>query len=162
MGTQKRGPKFPSRLSVQTSDELKTQLQELARREYGGDLQALLRETLQARVDESGSQTDHTHQILQALDQVGQDIIRQNQDLQVGVQQLLAYTRQLTAAAGVQHTDIKAIAENMPHLRKGVADETGAIARLSEEVARQSDGIARLMERANERPGKLRSFLNRG
>ena len=162
MGTQKRGPKFPSRISVQMSDELKTQLNELARREYGGDLQALLRETLQARVDESGSQTDHMHEVLQALDQVGQDIIRQNQDLQVGVQQLLAHTRQLTAAAGVQHTDLEAIAENLPHLERGVANQNDAITKLTEEVASQNDAIAKLIERANERPGKLRSFLNRG
>ena len=158
MGTQKRGPKFPSRISVQMSDELRAQLQELARQEYGGDLQALLRETLQARVDKGGSQTDHMHEVLQALNQVGQDIIRQNQDLQVGVQQLLVHTRQLTDAAGVQHTDLEAIAENLPHLEKGVTNQSDAIAKLTEEVARQTDGIARLTERVERR----RSFFNRG
>ena len=51
MGMQTGQAKVPARISVQMSDELKSRLLELARREYGGDLQALLRETLHARVD---------------------------------------------------------------------------------------------------------------
>ena len=155
MDTHKGRAKFPARISVQMSDELRAQLQGLARREYGGDLQALLRETLQARVDEGGSQTDHTQELLQAIDQLGQVMIRQHEGLQDGVHQLLVHTRQLTAAAGVQHTDLEAIAENLPHLGRGVASQNGAIARLAERVASQNDAIAKLAERVEKR----RSFL---
>ena len=162
MGTQKRGPKFPSRLSVQMSDELRTQLLELARREYGGDLQALLRETLQARVDEDSSQTDHMQEVLQDIDQLGQVMIRQHEGLHDEVQQLLVHARQLTAAAGVQHTVLEAIAENLSYLRKSVPNQTDAIARLTEEAASQTDGIAQLVERVNAPPERRRSFLKRG
>ena len=158
MGTHKRGATFPARISIQMSDELRSQLQELARREYGGDLQALLRETLHARVDKGGSQTDHMQEVLQDIDGLGQVMIRQHEDLHHGLAQLLAHTGQLTDAAGVQHPAITAIAENLSHLRKGAAAQTDAIARLTEEAARQTDGIARLVERVERR----RSFFNRG
>ena len=52
MAMQKSRARVPARISVQVPQELKDRLRELARREYGGDLQGLLRETLQARVDE--------------------------------------------------------------------------------------------------------------
>ena len=161
MGTHKGLARFPSRISVQISDELKSQLLELARREYGGDLQALLRETLHARVD-SRSQTDHMHEVLQGIDQLGQVMIRQHEDLHHGLDQLLAHTGQLTDAAGVQHTDLEAIAENVLHLEKGVANQTDALARLTEGVAAQTDAMAKLTERVNAPPERRRSFFNRG
>ena len=144
MDTHKGRAKFSARISIQMSDELRSQLQELARREYGGDLQALLRETLHARVDKGGSQTDHMQEVMQDIDGLGQVMIRQHEDLHHGLDQLLAHTNQLLDAAGVQHPAITAIAENLSHLRKGVAAQTDALARLTERVERR------------------RSFFNRG
>ena len=142
MGTEKGRAKFPARISVQMSGELKTRLSELARREYGGDLQALLRETLRERVDGRGAPMDHVQGALQALDRAGKDIIRQHRDLQDVVHQLLLQAGRLADTVSAQH-----------------AETNDAIAGLTEHVANQSDAIARLTERTNGPPARRRNLL---
>ena len=50
--------RVPARMTIQVSDGLKGKLNHLAQEEHGGNLQALIRETLQARVDRRISDRD--------------------------------------------------------------------------------------------------------
>ena len=66
MAQEKGRARYPERITFQMAEELKAQLLELAEREYGGDIQALGRQCLQARVDGSGAEKDQLAEILQA------------------------------------------------------------------------------------------------
>ena len=110
-------------------------------------LQEFLRDTLQARVDAGPLETDDTGALLRPLDRDGQDITRQNEEILGLLQQLLEQARQLRESASVQNTDTMAILERLPDLKKDVADQTGAINRLTEHIDYQKDVINKLVAR---------------
>ena len=146
----------------------------MARKQYGGNLQLLIRETLQERVDGRVSETELIHQALTGVQEMGVGITRHQQDLRDKVLRLLEYTGQLIESAGVQHMDIAALSENWLEL-KGVLDNQGeltggvaarveqqndALTGLTGHIERQSEAIEQLVEwGGSEARGKRRSFL---
>ena len=166
--------RVPARITIQVSDRLKTQLIELARKQYGGNLQLLIRETLQERVDGRVSETELIHQALTGVQEMGIGITRHQQDLRDKILRLLEYTGQLTESAGVQHMDIAALSGNWLDLKGGLDNQGELIGRLAARVEhqndaltgltghieRQSEAIEQLVEWAgSEASGKRRSFL---
>ena len=166
--------RVPSRITIQVSDRLKTQLIELAREQYGGNLQLLIRETLQERVDGRVSETELIHQALTGVQEMGRGISRHQQDLRDKILRLLEYTGQLTESADVQHMDIAALSGNWLELKGGLDNQGELIGRLAARVEhqndtltgltghieRQSEAIEQLVELAGNEPrGKRRSFL---
>lgn len=166
--------RYPERVSVQMSPELKEGLDELARRDYGGDRQALMREALQARVDgdrvrsdqlaEILGAVDHLRQhvagkdqvaeVLQSLELLGQDAKARDLELQGGVNRLVEYGGDLTGMVSAQLTTIIWMEENFPNLAKDLANQTRDITELVAKVAAQTGEIRRLTEQgANQNDG---------
>ena len=166
--------RVPARITIQVSDDLRSKLNQLAKEEHGGNLQALIRETLQERVDGRVSETELIHLVLTEVQEIGRGITRRHEDLQGRILQLLEYARQLTESAGVQHTDIAALSEKWSELGDGLADQAQVIgklvarvesqndtlAELTGHIERQSEAIEQIVELAGNEPrGKRRSFL---
>ena len=155
MDTRKKQAKYPDRVSAQLPNDLKSQLIELARREYGGSLQALIRATLQARVEGGGTKPDFTSAVIQALDTVGQDIARQDRDIQGGLNHLLEQGEQLREAAGVQNTDIPAAHDKLSMLTSTVATHSDVIIRLIAVIDYQSGVIHQMVERVVDQSDRI-------
>ena len=120
---------------------MKAELQELAARDYGGDFQGLLRETLQARLDANLSRTGPIDEVRRVVEDLGESITRQHEDLRGPVDQLLALTRDLMEP-GSSRTD--------------PADGTRqALAELGESITRQYEN---LLGAVNDLPGRTRAL----
>ena len=74
MATDTGRAKFPARVMIQMSLELEAQLRDLADREYGGQLQTLVRQCLLSRVAEDECKQD-VPDVAQSLDQLRQDLL---------------------------------------------------------------------------------------
>ena len=174
MDAQRGRAKVPARITLQVSDDLKSKLIQLAQEEYGGNLQMLIRETLQVRVDRSGSETGLINEVLKGVKEIDRGMTRHHQDSQGKIRQLLEYASQLTESVNFQHTDIAEISDNWQDLRIGLANQNQLIGklaagvegqndtlpRLTEHIYNQNEAINRLVERAeNESREKRRSFL---
>ena len=166
--------RVPARITIQVSDDLRSKLNQLAKEEHGGNLQALIRETLQERVDGRVSETELIHQVLTEVQEIGRGITRRHEDLQGRILRLLEYARQLAESAGVQHMDIAALSEIWLELKGGLDNHGELIGRLAARVEcqndaltgltghieRQSEAIEQIVELAGNEPrGKRRSFL---
>ena len=165
--------KFPARVSIQVSEDLKSKLDHLARKEYGGNLQVLIRETLQVRVDRV-SDTNLIRDVLQNVKEIDRKTNCRHEELQSRILQLLDYVRQLAESAGVQHTDIAAHSEKWLEVKRVLDNQAQLIARVAAQVEsqndtltvlaghieRQNEAMDQLLERVgNETRGKRRSFL---
>ena len=153
MVTHQRRPRVPARINVQMSDEMKTQLYELAEREYRGDFQALMRQTLQARLDGSSSQTDPIDEVRQVVAELDNNITRQHEDFLGGVNSLMERTKELRETAAAQRTDDIAIFDHLLDLKTQVERHNDAITHLGdvvhqlvERVATQSAIITKLSQ----------------
>ncbi len=174
MATTQNKARYPERVSVQMSPELKEGLDELARRDYGGDRQALMREALQARVDGDRVRTDQLAEILEAVDHLrqhvagkeqvaevlqslellGQDAKARDLELQGGVNRLMEYGRDLTDKVSTQLTAVLWMEGKFPNLTRDLANQTRYITELVAKVAAQTGAIVRLAEQgANQNDG---------
>ena len=174
MDAPERRAKVPARMTIQVSDDLKSKLNHLAQEEYGGNLQALVRETLQTRVDGRVSDTDLMLGIQKDVKEIDGEINRCHEDLQGGILQLLDIARQLAESAGVQRMDIAALLGNWLEVKRVLDNQAQLIAKVAARVEsqndtltmlaghlkRQNEAVDQLLERAgNETRGKRRSFL---
>ena len=139
MGKQKGRARFPARVTVQMPHELKDRLQELARRDYGGDLQAFLRETLQARADERGDGPAEMSEALRALEQIRQDAVERNQETGAQLDRLLDASAELSGVLNLQASDTLGIRDKVEKVLSELADMNRA--RRLEEAWRDSSGI---------------------
>lgn len=155
MAAQRGQGRLSARITVQMPEELRTQLNDLARMEGWPGLQEFLRDTLQARVDAGPLERDDTGALLRPLARDRQDITRQNEEILGLLQQLLEQARQLRETASVQNTDTMAILERLPDLKKDVADQTGAINRLTGHIDYQKDVINELAARIADQSGLI-------
>ena len=119
METKKGRARVPARATIQMTHELKDKLQVLARREYGGDLQALLRETLQARVDGEDAGTDQISELLQALVCLRQEVAGRDQETVVRVGRLLETAEILDSRLAEILTEIM---DTHDHIEKAVVE----------------------------------------
>ena len=123
MATQKSRARYPARITFQMSQELKDQLLEVARREYGGDLQTLGRECLHARVNGDGSGTDQNAEILQALERLRQDVAGRNQNIEIPLDRLLGAIAELNQGVSLQLTEMMATHDKLEKLADEVAKQ---------------------------------------
>ena len=166
--------RVPARMTIQVSDGLKGKLNHLAQEEHGGNLQALIRETLQARVDGRISDTDLIRDVLKDVKEIDRKTNCRHEELQSRILQLLDYGRQLEESAGVQHTDIAALSGYWLEVKRVLDNQAQLIARVAAQVEshkhilntlaghieRRNEALDQLLEWAgNETRGKLRSFL---
>ena len=119
METKKGRARVPARATIQMTHELKDKLQVLARREYGGDLQALLRETLRTRVDGGDAGTDQMSELLQALACLRQEVAGRDQETVVRVGRLLETAEILDSRLAEILTEIMVTHD---HIEKAVVE----------------------------------------
>ena len=119
METKKGRARVPARATIQMTHELKDKLQVLARREYGGDLQALLRETLRTRVDGEDAGTDQMSELLQALACLRQEVAGRDQETVVRVGRLLETAEILDSRLAEILTEIMVTHD---HIEKAVVE----------------------------------------
>ena len=108
MATQQSRAKYSARLTFQMPAGLKAQLLEVAERDHEGDVQALGRQCLQARVERRGVGTDQLAEILDALERLPAEIAgrhleqweRVNQLLEQGGRMFTVMNDALTEIAG--------------------------------------------------------------
>ena len=136
METGNKRRRVPDRITAQVSPRMKAELQELAARDYGGDFQGLLRETLQARLDANLSRTDPIDEVRRVVEDLGESITRQREDLRWPVDQLLALTRDLMEPGGSRTDPADGIRQ--------------ALAELGESITRQHED---LLGAVNDLPG---------
>lgn len=152
MGAKKSRARFPARFTIQTSVELSNQLREVAQNEYGGDLQALMRETLQARVDGKNAEADQLAEVLQAIDQLRRDAGR-NSELERGVGQLLEDVKILTEMVSLQRTEIMAARDAMTSLEKDFInlkeDFANRTVELIQQVTHQGNETGKMLARVS-------------
>ena len=181
MATMQSKARYPERVSVQMSPELKEGLDELARRDYGGDRQALMREALQARVDGDRVRTDRLAEILEAVDHLrqhvagkeqvaevlqslellGKDATERDLELQGGVNRLMEYGGELTGMVSAQLTTILSIEDAFPNLARDLANQTHDITELVAKVAAQTGDIGRLTEQGANRNDGIAELIAR-
>ena len=138
MDMQTGRARFPARVTVQMTKDLKNRLQELARRDYGGDLQALLRETLQARVDEPGDGQAEMSEVLRVLDQVRQDAAERNRETGAQLERLLDVAVELRGVLSLQASDTMGILDRVEKVRGELAEMNRT--RRIERALRESSG----------------------
>ena len=114
MATDKGRGRYPARITFQVSAELKERLLEVAGREHGGDLQALGRQCLQARVDGSGAVADQQSEILEALERLRQEFAGRNEETFDRLNELLAKVEKTNETLTLSLTDIMAIRDSLP------------------------------------------------
>ena len=152
MGAKKSRARFPARFTIQTSVELSNQLREVAQNEYGGDLQALMRETLQARVDGKNAEADQLAEVLQAIDQLRRDAGRDS-ELERGVGQLLEDVKILTEMVSLQRTEIMAARDAMTSLEKDFInlkeDFANRTVELIQQVTHQGNETGKMLARVS-------------
>ena len=108
MATQQSRAKYSARLTFQMPAGLKAQLLEVAERDHEGNIQALGRQCLQARVERRGVGTDQLAEILDALERLPAEIAgrhleqweRVNQLLEQGGRMFTVMNDALTEIAG--------------------------------------------------------------
>ena len=149
--------KVPARVSIQVSEDLKRKLDHLDREEYGGNLQVLIRETPQVRVDRV-SDTNLIRDVLKDVREIDRKTNCRHEELLSRILQLLDYGRQLEESAGVQHTDITALSGNWLEVKRALDNQAQLIARVAARVERQNDTLTMLaghIERRNEAMDQL-------
>ena len=119
METKEGRARVPARVTIQMTHELRDKLQVLARREYGGDLQVLLRETLQARVDGEDAGTDQMTEILHLLACLRQEVAGRDEEAVVQVGQLLERAEMLGSRMAAIFTEIMVTHD---HIEKAVVE----------------------------------------
>ena len=157
MEKPKSRARFPARMTVQVTQELRYRLQELARREYGGDLQALLRETLQARVDEPGDDQAEMAEVLRALGQIREEAAERLDRLQ-------DVTMEMSGALSRQGTDTMGILDRLEKIRgeMGILDRAEKIrGELSGALSRQGTDTMDILDRLEEIGGEMSGALSR-
>ena len=140
METSSSRARFPKRMSIQVTQELKDQLEELARREYGGDLQGLLRETLYARLDGPGNDQAEVSEVLRALEQIRQEAAERNRQTGDQLVLLLDAAAQLRGAMIVQETDTMGVRDNVEKAINELADIKNRVGRLDQAWRDRSGG----------------------
>ena len=108
MAAQRSRAKYPARMTFQLSSELKAQLLEVAERDHEGDVQALGRQCLEARVERRGAVPDQLAEILDALERLSTETAgrhleqreRVNQLLEQGERMFAVMNDDLTKTAG--------------------------------------------------------------
>ena len=153
MDTPKRRARVPARMTIQVSDDLKGKLNHLAQEEYGGDLQALIRETLQVRVDGSVSDTDLVRGLQKDVKEIDKEINRRHEDLRGGILQLLDIATHLAESAGVHQADIAALSEYWLEVKRVLDNQAQLIAKVAAQVQSQNDTLTMLaghIRRQNE------------
>ena len=138
MDAPERRARVPARITIQVSDDLKCKLNHLAQEEYGGNLQALVRETLQVRVDGRVSDTDLILCVQKDVKEIDREINRRHEDLQVRILQLLDIAWHLAESAGVHQADVAAHSENWLEV-KGGTRQSGPTNRKSRRAGREPE-----------------------
>lgn len=132
MTMQKSRARVPARISVQVTQELKGRLQELAQREYGGDLQRLLRETLQARLDEPGDGMGEISEVLRTLEQTRQEAAERNRETGAQMERLLDTAAQLSSTLNLQVSDTKDVRDKVEKVLRELSDLNNRTHRLEQ------------------------------
>ena len=122
MDIQKGRARFPARVTVQMTQDLKGLLQGIASRDYGGDLQALLRETLQARAQEPRDEQAERPEILRELEQIRRDAAQHNREAGEQMYRLLDAVGELSGVLHLQASDTMGIRDRVEKLLVELAD----------------------------------------
>ncbi len=160
MAAQDRQARYPIRMTFQMSPELKARLLEVAERDHRGDLQALVRQCLQALVDGTGAGTDQLAEVLQALEGLRPEVAGRTQESVVRMDKLLDGITQMNRTLSRHMTEMMATRDQLEKLAEEVArqnrDLTGLMAtqntlgELANEVATQTRGLAEIVGAINK------------
>ena len=116
MATQQSRARYPARITFQMSSELKAQLLEVAERDHEGDVQALGRQCLQARVERRGAGTDRLAEILDALERLPTEIAGRHLEQWERVNQLLEQGGRMFTVLNDDLTEMMAIRDELKKL----------------------------------------------
>ena len=107
----------------------------------------LIRETLQARVGGSRSETDLIDEVLKDVKQTGRG--SSTRTCRARFTNCWSTPGNSPRPSNVQHTDITAISENWPDLKNGLAHQTQLIAKPAARVEYQNDALTKLTEQVD-------------
>ena len=160
MAMQKRRVRYPMRITFQMSEELHARLLEVADRDHGGDLQALGRQCLQARVDGSGVGTDQLAELMQTLEGLRAEVVGRTRESAVRMDDLLDVITQMHSTLSSDRTETMATRDKVDKLAEDVTRQSRDLIRLMatqnntgelvSEIARQNCGIAEMLAAINK------------